>query len=64
MYGRCGQELTRSAEGFSTIERPNNVSLDLTELTEGSNCYIVTAKSGSITVKVEGTLGFVLGPWL
>ena len=57
MYGRCGQELTRSAEGYSTIEQPNRVSLDLTESTEGSNCYVVTANSGPITIKVEGASG-------
>ena len=57
VYGRCGQELSRSAEGYSTTEQLNRVSVDLTEFTEGSHCYIVTAKTGSITVKVEGTLG-------
>ena len=57
VYGRCGQQLTRHAEGYSSVEQPNKVSLDLTEFTDGSNCYVVIAKSSSITIKVEGTLG-------
>ena len=68
MYGRCGQELTGSAEGYSTTEHPNRVSLDLIEFTEGLHCYVVSANSGSITIKIEGTLGMNymnnLDPWL
>ena len=51
MYGRCGQELEQTAQGNSTVEAPNTISLPVDS--DRIDCYVVTASSGSLTVIVD-----------
>ena len=53
IYGPCGEEQTRSVEGFSSIELPNNITLIVPR---GSYCYTATANTDNFTVAVQGMI--------
>ena len=53
-YGLCDQQTTLTLQGYSTSENLNSVELDLQDLTDGTYCYLVTAKSVMTAIQVEG----------
>ena len=52
----CDKELVKNVQSYSTTENPNRVSLMLPDLVAGTYCYVVTASSLVMTVKVNGSL--------
>ena len=53
-YGTCQQEFNRSAQGNTTVESPDRVTLPNIML-GGSDCYSVNASNDTYAVIVEGT---------
>ena len=55
LYGDCDQRQTQNAQGNSTPEAPNTITL--TVMTSGGSvCYTAETSNGSFTLVVEGRL--------
>lgn len=53
-YGVCQQEFSRSAQGSTTMESPDRITIPNIKL-GGSDCYAVRASYDTYAVIVEGT---------
>ena len=53
-YGLCDQEVTMTLLGYSIPENSKSVQLVLQNLTGETYCYLVTAKSETTVLQIEG----------
>ena len=55
-YAPCGDQLRQTVVGYSNIERPNFVEIQLKSPESNTYCYVVAASNDSFKVFIEGRI--------